>query len=400
MTSARLRRDAVGRRQRVLDAARKWADSLIDQTGRNELLYCRDRGKLLLDDAPPAALARLLTGRKVRLKELFPDPEDHAQAAKDTESIRRRIKEYDEERGVSVGRVAYAFATWDQDLRWRAEAGDPGQDAREGGRKAHASVRSPVLLRSVTITRAATGFGDHELTADPDVEINPVLAAHLERLFKVSLDRTLLDELNDQVDDPTQIELALERLRQSYSAVPGFKIEPGVLVGTFHYAKLAMFEDLRANAESYVDNDLFAAIAGDEEAILPSSRRRRGGPRPRAGHPRPRLRRSRCRPGTRTAPSEPSPSRPYRSPAGRVPTRACPRFVAPLRSASALCGGICGPMWTSPTIVVGCRAPRCAGEVGLGWCVLESRDARAAATRLRRARCCCGVGAPARTAFR
>jgi hypothetical protein len=185
---------------------------------------------------------------------------------------------------VSVGRVAYAFATWDQDLRWRAEAGDPGQDAREGGRKAHASVRSPVLLRSVTITRAATGFGDHELTADPDVEINPVLAAHLERLFKVSLDRTLLDELNDQVDDPTQIELALERLRQSYSAVPGFKIEPGVLVGTFHYAKLAMFEDLRANAESYVDNDLFAAIAGDEEAILPSSRRRRGGPRPAGSH--------------------------------------------------------------------------------------------------------------------
>ncbi len=55
------------RRQRVVEVAHAWADSLIDQTGRNQLLFCRDRGKLLLDDVPDVARLRLLSGRKVRL---------------------------------------------------------------------------------------------------------------------------------------------------------------------------------------------------------------------------------------------------------------------------------------------------------------------------------------------
>src|SRR6185369_11996809 len=37
----------------VMKSARDWADALIDRTGRNELLICRDRGKLGLDAAKP-----------------------------------------------------------------------------------------------------------------------------------------------------------------------------------------------------------------------------------------------------------------------------------------------------------------------------------------------------------
>jgi len=55
------------------DAAKVWADTLIDRTGRNELLFCKDRGKILLDGADPVVLDRLLHGEQVRLKQLFKD---------------------------------------------------------------------------------------------------------------------------------------------------------------------------------------------------------------------------------------------------------------------------------------------------------------------------------------
>ena len=210
---------APGRRQRIVEVAHGWADSLIDQTGRNQLLFCRDRGKLLLDDVPDVARLKLMAGRKVRLTELFPEPEEHARAAKVLEKIRGRVKEYDEEQGIRVGRLASAFASW--------------KDRKDR------TVRAPVLLRDVEISRGAAGFGDHDITVNPDVELNPVLLAHLDSTFKVAVDRVVVDELSELED-----EIALEQLLAIYATVPEFRIEPGLLIGTFHYAKLAMFEDL------------------------------------------------------------------------------------------------------------------------------------------------------------
>src|SRR5690348_8399211 len=94
------------------DAAKVWADTLIDRTGRNELLFCKDRGKILLDGADPVVLDRLLHGEQVRLKQLFKDETTQKTVAKTAESIRRRIREYDEERGVRIGRLVFAFASW------------------------------------------------------------------------------------------------------------------------------------------------------------------------------------------------------------------------------------------------------------------------------------------------
>ena len=115
----------------MVRAAREWADGLIDQTRRNELLYCKDKGKILLDDADPRALDRLLRGEPVRLRQLVGDATPFAVVAKAAESrIRRRVKEYDEERGVRIGRLVSHFASW--------------RDAQGKG-----PVRAPVLLREI-----------------------------------------------------------------------------------------------------------------------------------------------------------------------------------------------------------------------------------------------------------
>ncbi len=233
-------------RRLALKAAHDWADSLIDRTGRNELLICRDRGKLALDDAKPDALGRLLRGQPVRLRQLFTG-EALAAATKSAEQIRKRIKEYDEERGVRVGRLVYGFVTWT----------DPKEDR---------VPRAPLLLRDIAITRKP-GVDELELIADRDVEVNPVLLHYLRSTFRVEVDPALIAELNDDIDDPEQVAPSIDRLRAALDAVPGLRLDNGVLAGTFHYAKLAMHQDLIDHAEVFAANDLFAAMAGDLAAI-------------------------------------------------------------------------------------------------------------------------------------
>jgi very-short-patch-repair endonuclease len=269
----------------TIEAAKTWADTLIDRTARNELLYCKDRGKIHLDDAVPAAVARLLRGDAVRLRKLFPEETAYLAAAKAAASIARRIKEYDEERGVRIGHLVVGFASWtdaspgrDRDRgRWglpqRAAgielvtpAGDPiGTDA-EPVPSARREIRAPVLLRDVAVRRRA-GREDFDLVADRDVEISPVLLHYVRSTFHIDVDPEFVADLNDIVDDPDRVDEALAKLGGALTDVPDFRIAPGALIGTFHYAKLAMHQDLMDNAVRFAGNDLVAAMAGDLGAI-------------------------------------------------------------------------------------------------------------------------------------
>jgi hypothetical protein len=66
------------RRQHVLRACGSWERALADFSRRNGLLYFRDSkvSTVELSDAPAAAIARLLDGKRVRLSELVSDEAD------------------------------------------------------------------------------------------------------------------------------------------------------------------------------------------------------------------------------------------------------------------------------------------------------------------------------------
>src|SRR5207248_2178962 len=85
----------------VREAVRHWRAQLIDLGGRNTLLYYRDLkvGTLDLGTADPVALAALLEGRTVALRQLYRDREAHAQALKRARTIRNKARELAEERG-------------------------------------------------------------------------------------------------------------------------------------------------------------------------------------------------------------------------------------------------------------------------------------------------------------
>ena len=70
---------AAPRPSHVALATRRWADALVDDSGRNQLAYYRDlkAGTLRLDAARPEALTVLMAGRTVTLRQLFPDDAAH-----------------------------------------------------------------------------------------------------------------------------------------------------------------------------------------------------------------------------------------------------------------------------------------------------------------------------------
>src|SRR3954471_15809063 len=80
-----------------------WISRLIDLSQRNNLLYFRPLkvGTLDLTTADREALAELLSGKSVALRELLPDA-DRAQAEAQLKQIGRKAKENAEERGLET----------------------------------------------------------------------------------------------------------------------------------------------------------------------------------------------------------------------------------------------------------------------------------------------------------
>lgn len=250
------------------DAIDSWKRQLIDLGGRNTLLYFRDlrRGTLDLSAGtesrnggqpsllPPAedsstpidrSLEQLLSGRPVRLSQLFPDPDPQSDAARRARAIHAKARENDEERGLETLYLAYGLATW------------------TSGRSA-ATPNAPVLLYRLAMTPIGATAEDFTLQIDDEPEANEALLHLLETDFNIDLDA---DELLANIDEsPTAREAVLQGFAQACAAVRGFSVTPRAVVGNFSYAKLPMVRDLERAEEEIAAHSLLAAVAGDPDA--------------------------------------------------------------------------------------------------------------------------------------
>jgi very-short-patch-repair endonuclease len=228
------------RRRKLIAAAQElWIDALTDLGGRNTLLYYKDRrvGTLDLAGADPGALDKFLRTGSVRLTRLFTDVDLRADAIRRVQAIYRRAKELLEERGVRAGYLASGIAQWDELFLEPA---------------------APVLLRGLTIAPTRARHDDFELLLDDDAEVNPVLLHKLASAFGAATE--------ELADEPAEKVSELLATAADAAEVPGFRILPRTVIGTFTYAKLPMVRDLQAAGEVLSDSDVVAAIAGDPEA--------------------------------------------------------------------------------------------------------------------------------------
>jgi very-short-patch-repair endonuclease len=230
----------ASRRAALIDAAQaRWIAALTDLGGRNTLLYYKDRraGTLDLAAAEPAALGKFLQTGSIRLTRLFHDVDVRVDAIRRVQTIHRKARELQEERGIRAGYLANGLARWDELFLEPA---------------------APVLLRGLTITPTRARHDDFDLSLDDDTEVNPVLLHKLASQFGASTE-ALADEPVDKIPGLLQ-EAALA------AEIPGFDIIDRRVIGTFTYAKLPMVRDLQAAGDLLADSDVVAAIAGDPEA--------------------------------------------------------------------------------------------------------------------------------------
>ncbi|MFC7877661.1 hypothetical protein [Isoptericola sp. NPDC057391] len=156
----------------------------------------------------------------------------------------------------------------------RATPSDPDGPA-PAGRVVHA----PVVLRPVTLTPRGDGGADYDLTLEPTVEINPVVARTL-RAHGALLDPAALAKATFTLAgfDPTDVLARVAALGEA--VLDDFQLDRRVLVGTFVHPGQALVDDLDQLAPSLHRHEVVAALAGVDDAAqrlsaleLPAPRR-------------------------------------------------------------------------------------------------------------------------------
>jgi very-short-patch-repair endonuclease len=233
--------------QRVI---KEWTNELIDLGGRNNLLNYRDlsRGTLDLTKAAAEGVSPLLQGKLIRLRYLFPEIEERDGAIRRARVMSKKALENFEERGIDTLYLGCGLATWEN-------------------KRAGWTPSSPVLLRRALLRPLGAAADEFELTLEGEMEVNPTLLHVLKVDFNCQVDQEeLLDRIDGVIDEAWELETAYQWLRDQASRVPGFKIEPRLVLANFAYAKLPMVRDLESSFDELVAHDLIAAIAGDEDA--------------------------------------------------------------------------------------------------------------------------------------
>ena len=171
-------------------------------------------------------------------KNLYTDKQP-AELERALRNIRRRAKTALEEQGVNMLFLAFGF------LRYP----DPDQPEEV--------LRAPLIL--VPVSLKVESFSDpYTLSPHEDeITVNPTLRFKLETEYGVTL------------PEPDEAALPSEYFAQVREAVQskGWTVAPDVYLGLFSFLKLNMYEDLRRNRETVLENPVIRAICGDASGL-------------------------------------------------------------------------------------------------------------------------------------
>jgi hypothetical protein len=264
----------VSRQQAVVEAVRQWQTRLLQLDRRNALLYFAKgkRGVLIRGIEPHALLEQLAASRaglafayaeRVRAGngEIFEVPSAADDGAPESQvrvrpgdldtdlaplelqkrlsALSKRNREWQEEQGLNVLFIAVGF------LRWVDEDQEPAY--------------SPILLVPCDLARESPR--DPYLLVEEDSDdpiVNPTLRHKLGTATGITL-----PELGEET--VAEYLATVERL---VSARENWSVETSLVLATFPFSKLAMWEDLDLMASSGVTHPLVRRLAGDADARI------------------------------------------------------------------------------------------------------------------------------------
>lgn len=263
-----------GNQQAVIEAIRQWQTRLLQLDRRNALLYFAigKRGVTLKDTKPDAFIEQLAASRaglaftyaertRASSRDLFsvpaesedkePEPQVRVHPGDlDTDlpplelqkrlgALDKRNREWQEEQGLNVLFIALGF------LRWVDEDGEP--------------ACSPILLVPCDLTRESPR-DPYMLGAEEsdDPVVNPTLRHKLIKATGITL-----PEFGDQT-----ITEYLAAIAGLIKGREGWSVETSIVVATFPFSKLAMWEDLDLMASAGITHPLVRRLAGDMDVRM------------------------------------------------------------------------------------------------------------------------------------
>ena len=255
--------DAIARR------IGEWATRLLQLDRRNNLLYFkpgrsavgitsiaptqlderlrRSRRGLEFPYAPPAQSRRRgfatqddpdhTDARTVRPGDMTTDCEP-TDLQRRLRNLQRRDREWEEEQGLNVLFLAIGFLNWvDVD----------GEQAR-----------SPLLLMPCNVERGSPRDPFRLVRGDDDPVVNPTLRHQLALLG------IQLPEFGNETGEDESIEAYIGRVGALTRGRSDWSVDSGIVVDTFSYSKLAMYEDLKRMQEQGARGELTRLLAGSE----------------------------------------------------------------------------------------------------------------------------------------
>ncbi|PRI11606.1 AAA family ATPase [Leucobacter massiliensis] len=215
-----------------------WRRELAGIGGRNPLLHFDDRpaNRIELSTTHPGGLPQFITGNKILLSALIRDDLAlrHARAA--AGRVTDKAIEMRTVRGLETVNLGIGIAKWSFE----------GED-----------FCAPVLLRPLAIRRYGRDF---ELKLKQFPVVNSELIRVLRAQFGITLDARVLIELS-QSEGVFKPQPVIDRLRQMVAGVPGFVVQPRLVVSSFHNVSQRMASDAKD-----LDVPILAAVCGNEPA--------------------------------------------------------------------------------------------------------------------------------------
>lgn len=254
----------------VASALVRWRNNLIDLTRRNPLLSLRPNHTTYLDIVQPDLMRvydQLLLQRK---SWLFQFPAESAKSAKNdtpakqppeprpnelltgesdrqillkilTNLYRRALTDY-RERGLHI--LHLAFGT----LEWRDEEDEV--------------FRSPLLLLPVELKRHSLQDPFQLIALEEDPIANPALAARLKQDFEFRMPAAPTDW------EATRPEQYLAEVKAAISGLPGWEVQPSVVLTLFSFFKGVIFQDLQDNTARLQAHPIVQTLAGAPGLLL------------------------------------------------------------------------------------------------------------------------------------
>ncbi|HLR28209.1 MAG TPA: hypothetical protein VK086_05915, partial [Ruania sp.] len=271
--------DPTPRELEVENAATTWAGHLGALVGSSPLWDINTLGEAIVEltAAHPSGIAQLYAGRSTPLSNLVREGSALTRARRRARVVLARTEELAQRYGVAPTYVAMGVATWNSDPaehpgQTAEGAGDPAAEEEGPGTTpalpgpdgliapaAPAVVHAPVLMRPVRLGVHAPE-AEIDLELDPAVEINSLLVRQL-RAHGVDIDPAAIAR-STMVEHGFSPRPALETLAELGQALPGFSLEPRIVLGAFVHPGQALADDLHVQARDLATHDVVAALAG------------------------------------------------------------------------------------------------------------------------------------------